>query len=69
MIDPTIFPNHLLDGVEALSRDWKPDHIVRELRARKYYQDLALAGDVEAKLILKTHWKLTRLVLNGKEIF
>ena len=41
----------------------------RELKARAYYLDLAAQGDAEAKLLLRTHWRLTKLTWRGKEVF
>ena len=53
-----------------LARDpLNSDRDEREMRARRYYLELAAKGDHGAILLLKTHWRLTRLVIRGKEVF
>lgn len=66
-IDTSVYPNHTVHRYDLIKvREVDKE---RELKARKYYQDLAANGDAEAKLMLKAHWHLTRLVLQGKEVF
>ena len=56
------YPDTSVKGYYLTGQPDGTDRDEKELRARKYYLDLAAEGDAEAKLMLKTHprWRLSR---------
>jgi len=54
--DTVVTRYDLVQGLSGIERE------EQERKARKHYLDLALQGDPEAKLLLKTHpmWRMVR---------